>query len=386
MPRFDTVAGVRVLSAITETNGSGRILNLHAVHHLREEELSLRARPMFLHPLLNRTIIAKHFPSENEMARLGPQRVNPTKVIFPFDPADLTLGGQFLFVDQPSFVHLLSLQLDYPAPEALQRDLVLLRLLDSLPTLDPFLVRQTLAKHGYDVSDAYFELARDDQARMLSFVEAEILTLIRLCVPGIAEGDARLKRMASTILSNESGPHLEPLRLTLRLAEDAFNEAMFTWKAFLYYRWRAGQIAPAVKQLQRSFSSIRSRYDRQELRLALARSRTLSRRAITLISQDIAALLRRYTLAYEALVAKGNPEVFRHFLLDGAEAYATLGDRIGRLEQMTSYWTWRFPPPGPAAAPTDALLDGFRDLLQAAPPSVLAKLGNVGETINVEAA
>lgn len=386
MPRFDADIGVRELSAIAQTSGRGRILNLHAVHLANSTDPAFSERPMFRHPLLNRTILAKHFPSDAEAARLGSQRMNPTKVIFPFDPGDLTLGGQFLFVEQPSFEYLLKSRLDYPTAEEFSRDLAALRLLDDLPTLDPFLVRQNLAKQGLDVADCYFELSAQEQEEMLAFVEGEMQSLLDLCAPGIAAGDARSAKMAGMILSGKADPQLEILRLTLRVNRDVFIEAMFTWKAFLYYRWRAVEISASVKALQRSFSQIRSRYDRQETRLALNRARTLARRAITLISQDIAQLLRRYSVAYEALVLHRNPEVFRQFLLSGAQAYTALGDKIGRLEQMTSYWAWRFPPPGPMSAPTEMLLDAFRDLLQAAPQSTLAKLEPPGDPITADAA
>ena len=44
--------------------------------------------------------------------------------------------------------------------------------------------------------------------------------------------------------------------------DEHFSEAMFAWKAFLYYRWRIQTLTPALKSTLRSISKLgRRRYE-----------------------------------------------------------------------------------------------------------------------------
>src|SRR4051812_10123471 len=115
-------------------------MNLASLAAERPTDEDYLAQPMFLHPVLNRAIFVKHNVGSSEEDRFAPRRIGATKVIFPFDHSELSLGGQFLFVDQPDFVPLLNRHLEY-AGLPIDRDLAVLRTLDRLPTLDPFLVR-----------------------------------------------------------------------------------------------------------------------------------------------------------------------------------------------------------------------------------------------------
>ena len=88
--------GVESLSSITARAASARVLDLHAIARSADDDPDHDARPLFAHPVLNRTIIAKHHPRPGEF---GPESGAPsivTKVIFPFDGEDLDLGGVFL--------------------------------------------------------------------------------------------------------------------------------------------------------------------------------------------------------------------------------------------------------------------------------------------------
>ena len=77
------------------------MLDLHSLALEQAPDEAHRLRPMFIHPVLNRTIIVKHHPRPGEFEYAPDRGAIVTKVIFPFDPDDLDLGGQFLLVDEP---------------------------------------------------------------------------------------------------------------------------------------------------------------------------------------------------------------------------------------------------------------------------------------------
>ncbi len=210
---------------------------------------------MFAHPLLNRAIIVKHNVAPGEEDRLAPRRFNATKVIFPLDPSDLNLGGQFLFIDQHDFVGVLSRHLEYE-DLPLDRDVAVLRVLDRLPTLDPFLVREALAKEEIEVDRCYFRFSQPDKAHMLGFVEGEMGSLIKLCFGELRFQDQRTKRLSRLLLADYDAPDLAPLQVTLQMDDRDFSEAMFSWKAVLYYRWRIHTLTNPLKTTLRSISRL----------------------------------------------------------------------------------------------------------------------------------
>ena len=79
----------------------------------------------------------------------------------------------------------------------------------------------------------------------------------------------------------------------------------------------------------------------------------------------IAEMFRIYDEVFEALTAQRTPEPFRRFLIDGPRLFARLGERMGRLEQLTSYWGHQFPGLRTRQLRPEAIYDGLRNLLSA---------------------
>jgi hypothetical protein len=359
-----SVPGVRSLKSITTAAASARVLDLHGMAGEISGELDYAEKPMFQHPILNRTIIVKHNVRSSEEDRLAPRRFNATKVIFPFDPADLNLGGQYLFVEQADFVAVLTRHLDYGELDP-ARDIAVLRVLDRLPTLDPFLIREILAQQHIEVARCYYRFSKADREEMLGFVSREIAALIQLCF-GEADGNAqRARRLSQILLADQDSLELEPLRSTLRMDADEFSEAMFAWKAFLYYRWRSQALTPELRATVRALSNIRQRqFERDELSFVMAARRLLERTIATAL-QEVNFRLQAYDRAFGSLTNRDNPDSFRHFLIHGSNLFVELGERIGRLDQIVSFWGDRFGHERVAAMAPDDVLEGMRDLLHA---------------------
>ena len=55
-----------------------------------------------------------------------------------------------------------------------QRDRQVLDLLDELPSLDPFLLREHLKRHGFEPARGYFAITDADLTRMFDYVRSEI--------------------------------------------------------------------------------------------------------------------------------------------------------------------------------------------------------------------
>jgi hypothetical protein len=364
MRALTTVTGVQSLRSITARSSSARVLDLHSLAQDCIDDPEHRERPMFSHPVLNRTIIVKHHPRPGEFEYDIDHGAIVTKVIFPFDPADLDLGGQFILVDDPDLIEQLERHIDYGDAD-LERDVAVLQLLDRLPTLDPFLLCEALIANDIDVAPCYFRLSAADKSEMRDFVAHQVETLISLCFGGTAVSDAQSKRLSDLILAEGNSPELDPLRVAMRMEWPQFAQAMFCWKAVLYYRWRSRTLGPEIKITRRSIATVEtSRFDLETAPFVRAAIQKLEG-LMSDCERRIAEMFRIYDEVFDALTEQRSPEPFRRFLIDGPRLFSRLGERMGRLEQLVSYWAHQFPGRRTRQLSPEAVFDGLRNLLSA---------------------
>ena len=230
---------IRNLANLQAFGSTSRVLNLLAVWRRHGQTEEWRDKPLFQTPALNRGLIIKHRLRRDEVDLFHTWRQSATKVILPIDLDDLRLGGRFIFIGQRNFDRALR---EYFGVSVDDRDLETLRLIDQLPSLDPFLLREQVKRGGLDVARCYFELTEGDMKRMFGFVESQIAPLVAMSMkasPGQARATANL---VSKILSNNDGAAMQPLGDTLQLAPEQYAEGVFCWKGFLYYKWSAATV------------------------------------------------------------------------------------------------------------------------------------------------
>lgn len=356
--------GVHSLDGIVATASAARVLNLHALAAETLDDPDYSERPLFIHPILNRSLVMKYNVPLGKEDNLAPRRFNATKVIFPFDQRDLGLGGQALFVDQRDFSNALARLLDYTGL-SLERDVVVLQILDGLPTLDPFLVRETLNRQHIDVGRCYSRLSSTDQIEMGAFVAGEVEALVRLCFGEGGANDQRTRRLAQLLLTDQDNAELEPLREIFKMDAAEFSETMFSWKAFLYYGWRSRTLAPMLRSTLSSLLAVQAGcYGQTDSAFVANAKKQLQGTAIS-AWRGVAGRLRLYDRALASLTDQGNLDEFRSLLMRGSSLYTELGVRIGLIEQLVSFWSYCFSAKRLAGLSPDDVLDGLRDLMQA---------------------
>src|ERR1700744_4088791 len=138
---------------------SSRVLNLLAIGIAQAENPGYGSAPFFVSPILNHAIILKHRLRGDEVDLFAKRRVLATKIIIPFERSDLKVGGQSMFVGQRNFEMLLKTVGNYKDPSDMKQDLNVLYLIDSVPSLDPFLLREHLRTNTILPDACYFEIS-----------------------------------------------------------------------------------------------------------------------------------------------------------------------------------------------------------------------------------
>lgn len=359
----------RSLAALEKSGSTTRVLNLANLAQKHGALPEHGERPFFRIPQLNRSLVLRHRLRPDDPPLAEPGRSTATKVIIPFDPSDLDAGGESFLVGQVDWMDLLEALADNR--EAFDRDREMLQCLDEAPSFDPFLLREHLRRRDLRPADCYFAIAPADRDRMRQFVEGEIGVLIRRAYDGqkVASGTAR--KLAEILLANDIDARLEPLRLTLRLEGEGYRAGIFAWKGFLYYKWSSetllGVLRPVIAEIGKLEVKDRSN---PELVDFVDTARGKLQKAIQARLIDVGQGLATYDEAFARLTEHGDAVAFRDFLLNSPPLFLRLGELIGALAHIATYWRYRFPPRVVLRADTEDAVEILQDFQASlTPPS-----------------
>ena len=347
---------VRFLSTLGSASTS-RVLNLFHIAAANADNAEHAEKPLFASPILNKAFLFKHRTRADDAFLFAVAPTVATKIIIPLDPADLNAGGRALFVDQRGYADALRAVAKCDSA-GLERDLVVLRLLNAIPSLDPFLLREHLRNNKIEVASCYFAISEGDQARMHAFVSREMSRLITLAGGSDSSSNSQVEAM----LSNEVDEKLRPLRETLGLTGNDFREGIFSWRGFLYYKWSMGNFWPDVMGVLRAINTIQpfgGETPEQKAYLPGAR-----RRIIELVrdnGNDLNKALAAYDASFADLVEHQSPKGFRDFLLSAPRKFLELGEKLGAISHIVSFWRYRFGPGSPSSIDSDELSAIFQD-------------------------
>jgi hypothetical protein len=336
--------GRRDLSLIRASGSTARVLNLALAYERFGQNEEYDAKPLFRNKRLNRALIVKHAVRPHERDLFNRPTMTATKVILPYAANDLALGGISFMVNELRFEKVVRDTVGGYTNEAdVLADLDLLRVMATLPSFDPFLMRERLRTLGMDPSRCYFDIAEADIARMRAFVGKEIAQLVNLAFAtgGRSAGDLS-QRLAEKLMTDETAKSLDPLRQTLRLSGEEYIEGVFAWKGFLYYKWLMEEIRPSLTEFTPRFAGLRILRSESEERRELAQIR---RGIIDKVRQAVDRVdetLLEYGTAFAAL-ADGQAGAFRTFLLKAPSMFIPIGEAVGVVRHIDSFWRFRFP-------------------------------------------
>jgi hypothetical protein len=352
----------RSLRALDRTASTSRVLNLLAIDAQSGRRPEHGEAPLFRNRTLNTALVVKHRLRTDDIFLFDEIRPNATKIIIPFERSDLGLGGQSFFVGQRGWVDLLREACNDHTDMA--RDLATLRLIDQLPSLDPFLLREHLRRHGMIVAPVYFALSSADMEQMQSFVSVQISRLINLAfqdsgrvVPG-----AYAARLVEALLSTDVDDRLEPLRETLVMDGESFKEGVFSWKGFLYYKWMLTRLWPELNTVASEIGRLTVTGNRDaETQRYVEDTRKRLRHGVVVERKAITRALDVYDRAFEDLIDNGKPQAFREFLMRAPDMFISLGEKVGVIAHIASFWRYRFPPGMPLIADVEEAVDILQD-------------------------
>lgn len=320
--------------------GSPRVFNCNAMTR-RVFAANPQAEPFFHNKPLNMTVLIKDAAPEDDR-RSGAPPVG-TKIYFPFNETNIYEGGRTIFLHdrhlEPSIIG------QYGegaiAKDALAYDMRILRILEKIPSLDPFLLKDIFLRNDMKINDAYFEVPPETWAEIESFMLQRFEPLVRAAFPEAMSSDDKAQQLIDKIWEGRDIGALQPIIAAFRLPENEALDIFASWRGVVYYSYQYQCVQPQIVSLVKWLKDNEnpppgiSTPDVKEMQGMM----TLVKDQLRREWQRIEDILRDYQDSYDKMFKhKTSSAPFLNFLKNSNATYWDLGNCIGRTHHAIYCW------------------------------------------------
>lgn len=187
---------------------------------------------------LNTIVLIKDAVPENERTKFSPSV--GTKLFFPFNEENIYEGGRTIFlhdkfVQQAILNHFGEGAL---SQDSLNEDMRILRILERLPSLDPFLLKDVFLGHKIVVNEEYFEVSQETWNEIELFMLQRFEPLVRAAFPDTDSSDDKARLLIDKMWEARDIDALRPLIEAFRLPIAEALDIFAAWKGIVYYSYQ----------------------------------------------------------------------------------------------------------------------------------------------------
>ena len=319
-------------------------------------------RQMFRQPSLNKTIIFKYPNFEQQIADAPPppppsnkpgakpaaaapaqaaaeppkaERPIETAIYVPHDANEIPAGGYAIYLRQREFVKLLKhhVGVDFEEGQAnvsFERDVEILRTIDSIPSLDPFLLKSALHKYLHEIHPSYFAISEEEETGIKLLIAEKVNPIVAraLGLKSAADVNERSQRFLQA-LWDPTMPEAKLFVSAFGISGDQAQQIFEGWKGVTFYehtfnknlqsvatvlRWLNG--ADALPLDIREFKHFKEQQDM--FRQAVVRK-------LRNLIANVNGIFGEYTDCHGKFLNGGDPKPFRNFLAGVYRRYWVLG-------------------------------------------------------------
>ena len=290
-------------------------------------------------PLNNLVLIKDSDPnSRNNGPSIG------TKLYLPFNENDIYEGGRTIFLHDRNIEAALIESFGRGAlpPELLAEDMRIMRVLDKLPSLDPFLLKDVFITEKIDINPAYFEVGKELWAEIESYILQSFEPLVQAAFPdSTSASDEKVRILIQKVWEGRDLDTLRPLAAALQLPKGQELEIFAAWKGINFYSFQFERAKPLMLDLVGWLKEVSipvgvvSNAERTEIKAEMeaSKGRLLSE------WQLADGIIRDYQSSYDKLFRQkiGSGD-FLAFLKKSNKAYWDIGNALGKTGHASYCW------------------------------------------------
>ncbi len=286
--------------------------------------------PLFHNKYLNQTIVLKIV--ESRVVRGKRRHGTETLIYFPYNHANVYEGGDSVLESDPRRAEKLfnKCGLDPNREEDRETtawDLKVLEMIESLPTLDPFLLKCKAQQLSIEekINPAYFHITLEEWDRIQRPIREKIEALVRRAL-GITGNEAKqeleenISKFLRKIWEAQDIEGIEDFVRGLDIQPARAPELFFAWKAICYYQVQFSQVESELRKLfvwignpktalPIDFGSLGHAAQEQIRRELNALRGRLKENYVTIVG-----ILTNYEDSYREFIEEGRPAAFKEFL------------------------------------------------------------------------
>jgi len=320
--------------------GSPRVFNCNEMSR-RVFAQNPEATPFFHNKAMNSIVLIKDTVPTNER-QVGEPSV-ATKLYFPFNENNIYEGGRTIFFHAKGIEGAIS---DYCGESALTQtalahDMTVLRLLQRLPSLDPFLMKDAFLREKLVADPAYFEVSEEAWSEIELFMLQKFETLIFAAFPDAKSSEEKARQLIDKIWEAKDIDALLPLIEAFRLPKDRALEIFSAWKGIVYYSFQynkeQGRFIELVKWIVEN-SAPRTGVPAAETK-DVQTCMTQAREQLRIEWQKTDEIVKAYQSSYDKMFKdRTGSSDFLAFLQNSDKTYWEIGSSLGKINHAIYCW------------------------------------------------
>ncbi len=328
--------------------GSPRVFNCNVI--TRQIVAANPEAPVFFrNKPMNRLVLIKDAVPESEW-RPGDPSIG-TKLYFPFNEKDIYEGGRTIFMHDKHVERAFADNFGEGAlkPDALAEDIRILKALDKLPSLDPFLMKDTLKNQGFEVNPTYFEVGKELWDQIETYILQSFEPLVQAAFPDALASDEKARLLVQKIWEGRDLDTLRPLAMAFQLPKGEELEIFAAWKGINFYSFQFERAKPLMLDFMTWLKDVQipvgtlSSTERAEFKAQMENAKNQLRAEWQLAD----SIIKNYVNSYDKLFRKKEGSAdFLAFLKNSNKLYWQIGNALGKTGHASYCWdviSKRFP-------------------------------------------
>lgn len=282
----------------------------------------------------------------------------------PFDIEQISGGGNSLDLSVPrgrteSLFELTGFDMNREG-DNVARDRRLIEVIEGLPSLDPFLLRDRLEIEGIQAPDAYFEISEAEFQEIKKYILAKFKPITtRVVDPKSPRATETAEEFIMKLWEGRDLKYLAPITQVFRIDPAQAGEIYYSWKGVTYYelQYKRGQkTLLGFADWLHTKGAVPSHYVKGSIRAELEEQVRDIAAAFARHLKNSSEILRIYNQGYADLFVRGgDARPFIEFLKDSSTLFWDIAASISAMNHGVAVWRQHTKKASDGKLPADEL-------------------------------
>lgn len=300
--------------------------------------------PFFETSSLNRCIIFK-YPNFNveiagdastdyggKNAALSDEKPVETAIYIPNDEEFLQDGGYAIYIRQKGSEELLERYVGVSADtdsQAMVNDIAKLKMIDEIPSLDPFLLKTAFERDKIKINPAYLAVGQKEEDAIKRVISDKVRPIVSKALGFDPQGSHDKSQRFIDAIWDPSIPEAALFIEAFKIEKEAVANVFSAWKGVSFYQYQFSRNRVLIAEILKWFKSEQSipidfRQNKHFAEQQNMFKANIQKRTINVLS-NINQIFKDFDGCYANFIDDGDPIPFRNFLVTSHSRYWILG-------------------------------------------------------------